>query len=136
MGLQGPKISRFSVSRTIVFLSLWGSSCEWGNSLTNLWNEREARRNEWENSLLVDVETQFVPWLLVVTKSHKLDRSLDPEPLLWRANRLNHKEAVQALQQQVNAVTSQNAALEAQLISPANTSHKVLQNCLEQSRPC
>ena len=33
----------------------------WRNSLTNLWNEREARRNEWENSLLVDVETQFVP---------------------------------------------------------------------------
>ena len=34
------------------------------------------------NSLLVDVETQVVPWLLVVTQSHKLDRSLDPEPLV------------------------------------------------------
>ena len=93
-----------------------------GNSLTSLWNEREARRNEWENTLLVDVETQFVPWLLVVTRSHKLDRSLDPEPCSGeRSDSVPVEDAVRALQQQVNGLMSQNAAaLEAQLISQQN----------------
>ena len=39
------------------------------------------------DALLVDVETQFVPWLLVVTRSHKLERSLDPEPLALACER-------------------------------------------------
>ena len=107
------------------YLSSFGPVCSGdqrvGNSLTNLWNEREARRNEWENSLLVDVETQFVPWLLVVTRSHKLDRFLDPEPCSGeRSDSVPVEDAVRALQQQVNALMSQNAALEAQLISQQN----------------
>ena len=74
------------------------------------------------DSLLVDVETQFVPWLLVVTQSHKLDRSLVPEPLalVCEPTHITMEEAVRALQQQVNALMSQNAALEAQLISQQN----------------
>ena len=60
-----------------------------------------------------------MPWLLVVTReSHNLNLSLDLNPWLWRANRLiTMEDAVRALQQQVNALMSQNAALEAQLIS-------------------
>ena len=71
--------------------------------------------------MLVDVETQFVPWLLVVTRSHKLDRSLDPEPLaLVRTDSITMQDALRALQQQLKALMSQNAALEAQLISQQN----------------
>ena len=72
------------------------------------------------NLLLVYVETQFVPWLLVVTQSHKLDRSLDPEPLALACDPTPMEDAVRALQQQVSALMSQNAALEAQLISQQN----------------
>ena len=74
------------------------------------------------NSLLVIVETQFVLWLLVVTRSHKLERSLDPEPLALACEpeSITMQEAVRALQQQVNAWMSQSAALEAQFISQQN----------------
>ena len=46
---------------------------------SRIWNEREARRNESETRCWLTSQT--VPWLLVVTRSHNLDRSLDPEPL-------------------------------------------------------
>ena len=86
-----------------------------GNSLPSLWNEWEARRNEWGNSLLVDVETQFVPWLLVVITNWTLNLGNGV-----RTDSITMKEAVRALQQQANALMSRNAALEAQLISQQN----------------
>ena len=72
------------------------------------------------NSLLVVVDEQIVPWLLVVTRSHNL--SLDPEPLALACEptQSQWKNAVRALQQQVNALTAQNAALEAQLRGQQN----------------
>ena len=45
------------------------------------------------------------------------------------------EDALRTLQQQVNAPMSQNAALEFSWFV-SKTFHKVLQNCLEQSRPC
>ena len=55
-------------------------------------------------------------------KSHNLDRSFDPEPLGSgvRTDSIIMEDAVRALQQQVNALMSQNAALEAQLVGQQN----------------
>ena len=45
------------------------------------------------------------------------------------------EDALRALQHQVNALMSQNAALEAQLVSQQNIAQGHA-NFLEQSRPC
>ena len=68
-----------------------------GSSLTGTLHELEARRNEWE--------TRY--WLTSRRSLFLIDSII-------------MEEAVRALQQQVNALMSQNAALEAQLISQQN----------------
>ena len=64
--------------------------------------------NEWD-PLLVDIETEIVPWLLIVTQSHNLVRSLDPEPLALACEptQSQWKKQCELLQQQVNALMSE-----------------------------
>ena len=87
---------------SLVLLSclLWRSA---SGKLVDESLERAGRRNEWE---ILDAK----------------DRSLDPEPLAlaWRTDSITMEDAVRALQQQVNALMNQNAALEAQLVSQQN----------------
>ena len=93
-----------------------------------IWNEREARRNECETRCWLTLERvrnllrshskvadcPFVAGRDV--KSQSGTDSLTLNPWFWRANRLNHNGRCSAS----FALISQNAALEAQLISQQN----------------
>ena len=105
---------------------------------SNLWNEREARQNEWENSLLVvRGHANCSLSCRVVTQMSRNTRQISLTMNTWlrRSNRLdpNGRHWCDLSSSKCKALLSQNAALEAQLISHAEHWTKDLQNCKEQS---
>ena len=67
---------------------IWWSATK--NSLTGIWNEREARRNEWETRYWLTSKRSLFFGCWSWRKGTSWRDPLTLNPWLWRANRLNH----------------------------------------------